>query len=423
MSEKKLYLARLSLLYTDIAFFAAVLPVFFRRHAHLEAPPFLLWAAVTAAGLLVNTLIRRRGGTLNATVFFTAALGAFMGAALVLRISEGKYSFWMTVTGFLLGAGPVIHGSVLAHENWNHHRQALFLDGLTAEVVFLLLAYCAGSFPGIRPYLIWTFCALALSALMLTACRMPDGGPASFVPACLFAALCLFACIAGRAFIPLSAGIVSIVRYVSAADAGLARAAGSLVLGFLNRLLALLPLPQEEIVLQEAQQPGMELPVSFSDAQIPGMQGMVLVTVCLAVLACFWIRRRLKGRRWQMPSAAMTQDPAARREKKRGWLRAHLAAFAGRLAFLFRYLMNRNTPEGLLTFTEKKMAGTEHRRRRGKSAPGFLRRVSERLDEGGARCANDLADELEKMYYNNKPGNLPDGFAGMYRRSLRTGRT
>ena len=67
------------------------------------------------------------------------------------------------------------------------------------------------------------------------------------------------------------------------------------------------------------------------------------------------------------------------------------------------------------------MAGTENRRKKGESAPGFLRRMSLVLDADGARCAYILADELEKMYYNNRKGSLPDGFAGIYKKVRKRG--
>ena len=419
MSEKKLYFARLSLLFADMAFFAIAMRVFFRRHENMAAPPFVLWGTVAAAGLLVNTLLFRKGKSVNASVFFTAVLGIFMGGALIVRISAGEYSFWMTIAGVIMGAGPVIHGAVLIHEKWDFRRQSLFLDGLVAAAAFLLLADYTDTFTGIRPYLIWTFFALAMSALMLMACRMPDAGPASFFRFGLFAALCFCAWIAGSSFQKAAVRIAGIAGYVSALLMRLIRTAGNWLAALLNRLISLIPLRQEEIVLQEAPQQNLDLPELFPDVQPPGMTVPAVLLCILAVLVCFLIWQRLRGRRWQPPSAFTSSDPGVRKEKKNGRLQSKLADLAARMAFFFRYLLNRNTPEGLLTYAENKMAGTENRRRKGETAPGFLRRISGMLDEDGARTAGNLAEVLENAYYNNRKAELPKGFERRYRKSLK----
>ena len=90
-----------------------------------------------------------------------------------------------------------------------------------------------------------------------------------------------------------------------------------------------------------------------------------------------------------------------------------------KLRFVFGYLLHRNTPDGLLTFAERRLARAGAGRAAGESAPGFLRRAAGLFPEADTACLEQLADCLERSYYGGSRERPEAGFAGRCRKALR----
>ena len=419
MSETKLLCARCSLLLDDVLFCALAIRFFGGRRAEFPLPPFAVWMAGAVLGLLVNTLIRRKEGTVNASVFFTAALGTIMGIFINARMYPGDFSFWRTVCVFIAGAGPVIHSGILVHEKWKYDRQVLYLDGMIAASAALLLCEQLDSFPEAGRFLAWTVPALGINILVLILCRLQGTGVSAGIPLALLAA-CAGCAWAGSRYLQLFAkGTASAVLLIRDLFLRLLRGAANAVETFIKWLADLLPAAEQEMDLPDAAGGPGQMSYTLPEPAGPGPVLFILAAALVLLAVGIWVWRMYRGIRWHSRPVSGGAESAEQRNRIRGRRKNPLSALLEKLSFSFRYLRHRNSPEGLLTYTEKMMAEAGQPREKGESAPGFLRRCALLQDREGSEMVIRLADCLEQSYYRGMASASEPGFAGKYRKAVR----
>ena len=348
---------------------AAVFALFLRKTRGLG-----LLAAVTgamfAAVLAVFLLVSRRPLTFG--YVFVVAVGAGMAVGCPLHHTLNR---------------PVIH------------KHLARLDGLILLLAVLLL--CREALDIGRGVIALATAVLLLDAAAAVGLRMTEGGTEDAQNAFRASLVAL----GGAAGLALIIGLLVAVfsrsgevigAALRAAGSGL-RAVGAVLESFFRWLSGLVRVEDNYGALP-LEDPGARTTLTVTEAMTERtLDPRILAAICGAILlaAVILLLLYMRKRAFTRSLGAVSPSEAAVIRRRSGGPGELWARLKGALAFRWRAFCRRNTPGGLLIYTERAAKRKKKPRRPGES----MRRFLARMDAPGGLAA--LADALDREYYGD----------------------
>lgn len=464
-----MFFIRWNYLLADLVLISFVTQVFLFNNGGLPIA-YLPWLAALSAALLINTLLRRHAAPVNAVICANVVMALAVGMLSLQLVTFPADAFISRILFFILTALPALHSAMLVTEEPLQRQTVLYLDALVVTTAISLLLVNLGTLDEADPLIPLgeLSCLGILLSLIVSRLERPQTSASTgrrltgvLMMAVLFLLLLFLAVLAASHFQGISSGIVGAAVWLGQQLLGVLHFLGRNLGRFFTWLLSLFPVKDEEWILPEPETQAElleEAAVESNDTM--ALILLILLGILVAALILFALHR-LHGKRWQdAKGAALPPRKTARQSHLRQKLLLLWQRLLAFLHFQLNYLRHRESPAGILVWTERKLRTSGLPRQKSESPSAYLRRLAalspayepsvtaasprpdicsmpptvsrpvplnhDRLTPSGhanAISAPDfftLANLLEQQFYRRTPGSLPPGFSRQYKKSLRT---
>lgn len=415
------YAKKLVVVLADLVFLSVLYGIIESRNG-VTFHGYPLWIGLTAISLLIAMVVLEKGITFNLYVGLCALLILAAGGGIQLYLDFAVPSLGSRVFFMILSVVPIIHVFYIAYEEVSRKDLLTYFDGgiLVSCIVVGTMgtAYSGFGRTGMVLTLVVTFALLLVLMAMRLETNYEEGvgkkiaGAAVALALLVLVALFVLAISGGLEDVTTDFvnGLVSVVKAVY-------HFVIWLLVTIVDWISSLFPdaygLPPEDFDTE------LHWVLEESGAREGNPVLAISLTTILVLGAIAFVIWRFWGIKLQRKKRVKAKRKLRRKSHVGSGLKRLFLKLWVNLVFQVQYLFHRNSPTGLLLWTEHSFV-LKGRRKKAETPTSYLRRIS---SPDTRLYTEELSRILERQYYSGKKEKLPAGFAKRYKVAMKQKQT